>query len=285
MVEGYRMPYKTLLLHVDSGPHSRPRTVLAANLANAHTAHLTGSALTGVSRHVHGPGGLGQHDPVVMRRQDQLRSLARDALTNFENVVHAAGVQTFTSRIIDDEVAAGMALQARYADLVIVSQFDPGTTTPGQLADFPETVILDSPCPVLVIPYAGAANGLFRSPMLAWDGSLHASRAIRGALPLLALAGRAEILICNPDDVPNGHGEEPGADLALWLARHGIAANVSERHVAGSVGEALLSIVSDLNADLLVMGAYGHSRFREAMLGGTSRTILQSMTVPVLMAH
>ena len=174
---------------------------------------------------------------------------------------------------------------ARYADLAVIGQFDPSTPVPGMMPNFVETVALNSGRPVLVVPYAGEASGEFRRPLVAWDGGLPASRAITSALPLLRQAGTIDVVIFNPHTEVGVHGEEPGADLALYLARHGIQVNVVERTVSGAIGEALLSTAADLGSDLIVMGAYGHTRFREVLLGGVTRTVLGSMTVPVLMAH
>lgn len=283
------MTYQTLLLHVDPTPRSSSRTQVAARLAQAHSAHLVGAAMTGVSRHVFGQGGFDPADPVFARQLGQLRDQGRTALKAFEASVAAAGVESFESRLLDDDVAGGITLQARYADLSVIGQFDPDHATPGLLPEFPGSVVLGSPGPVLVLPYAGGFDegfsGRFRRPLVAWDGSLQASRAIHGALPLLAGAGQAEILIFNPDASANGHGQEPGADLALYLARHQIGVNVTQRHIDGDAGEALLSAAADFDADLIVMGAYGHARWREIVLGGVTRTVLQSMTAPVLMAH
>jgi nucleotide-binding universal stress UspA family protein len=122
--------------------------------------------------------------------------------------------------------------------------------------------------------------------MVAWDGSLSASRAVTLALPLLLRADTVDVVVMQTADKKDDvHGEEAGADLALFLARHQIKVNVVERHIKGNRGEALLSIAADLAADLIVMGGYGHTRFRELVLGGVTRTLLNSMTVPVLMAH
>lgn len=279
------MTYKTLLLHVDPTPRSAQRASLAARLAAAHGAHLVGAAMTGISRHVFDRGGFDAADPVFSHHLDQLRAQARSALDRFESAVTAAGTVPFESRLVDDDAAGGLSIQARYADLCIMGQFDPDSMAPGALPYVAETVLLNSPAPALIIPYAGEFGGDFQRPLVAWDGSLQASRAVRGALPLLAKAGHAEVLVFNSDDAAEPHGEQPGADLALYLARHGIEVNVTERRIDGGTGEALLSAAADVDADLLVMGAYGHTRFREIVLGGVTRTVLQAMTVPVLMAH
>ncbi|HYU11246.1 MAG TPA: universal stress protein, partial [Stellaceae bacterium] len=113
-----------------------------------------------------------------------------------------------------------------------------------------------------------------------------AARAVNDAMPLLAAAEAVTVLTIDPEQGPDGHGEIPGADIALHLARHGVKAQVERTISAGiGVGNMLLSWAADLEADLLVMGAYGHSRVRELLLGGATRTVLTSMTLPVLMAH
>ena len=279
------MTYKTVLVHVDQSPRSAVRAALAAQLANAHGAHLIGAAVTGISRFVFGEGAFNPDDPVFSHHLEHLRRYARDALDAFEITAAAAGASSVEARLIDDDAAGGIALNARYADLAVVGQFDPDTGVPGMMPNFVETVALNSGRPVLVVPFAGEPSGSFRKPLVAWDGGLPASRAISGALPLLRAAGSADVVMFNPRADVQAHGAEPGADLALYLARHGIDVNVVERTMTGGIGEALLSTAADLSSDLIVMGAYGHTRFREVVLGGVTRTVLQSMTVPVLMAH
>jgi nucleotide-binding universal stress UspA family protein len=105
-------------------------------------------------------------------------------------------------------------------------------------------------------------------------------------MPLLMAADVVNVLTIDAHEAPRGHGALPGADISLHLARHGVKATI-EQTVSGdlSVGDTLLSRAADLGADLLVMGAYGHSRLRELLLGGATRTLLRSMTLPVLMSH
>jgi nucleotide-binding universal stress UspA family protein len=115
---------------------------------------------------------------------------------------------------------------------------------------------------------------------------MEAARAVAGALPILRRARQVDLAVFNPEREPyEAHGADPGADIALFLARHGIRVEVRRLTVSTPVGEALMSVAADWSSDLIVMGAYGHSRFREMMLGGATRTALQSMTVPVLMMH
>ena len=153
------------------------------------------------------------------------------------------------------------------------------------MPSFPESVVMNSVRPVLVLPSVYRFSALPSHAVVAWDGSLTAARAIAGALPLLKRAGKASLAIFNPGERPDTHGEQPGADMALYLSRQGVQVEVLIRETKNDAGEALLSLCADEGADLLVMGAFGHTRFRELLLGGATRQILDSMTVPVLMAH
>ncbi len=147
-------------------------------------------------------------------------------------------------------------------------------------------LVMSAGRPALVIPYIGAPEGFGRTVTLAWDAGREAARTVADAMPLLERAEQVHVLAVNPRSGISGHGEEPGADIALHLARHGITAEVNHTHAQDvGVGDAILSWLSDSGSDLLVMGAYGHSRLRELVLGGVTRRLLDSMTVPVLISH
>ncbi|MGH6943153.1 MAG: universal stress protein, partial [Geminicoccaceae bacterium] len=122
--------------------------------------------------------------------------------------------------------------------------------------------------------------------VVAWDASRAAARAVSDALPLLERAKSVTVVSVNPRPNLFGHGEVPGADIALHLARHGLKVEVHRLEARDiDTANAILSYVADAGCDLLVMGGYGHSRLRELVLGGVTRTMLGEMTVPVLMAH
>jgi nucleotide-binding universal stress UspA family protein len=122
--------------------------------------------------------------------------------------------------------------------------------------------------------------------VVAWDASREAARAVSDALPILEKASSVTVVTVNPRERDYGHGDVPGADIAVYLARHGVKVDVQRIDARDiDVGNMLLSHVANDSADLLVMGAYGHSRLREVVLGGATRTILGEMTVPVLMSH
>lgn len=279
------MSYKTIVVHVDRSRHVAERIRIAADIALSENAHLVGTAMTGISRYVFESGDLNQNDPMIAQRLAMLHERANQALDAFEAIASQAGVPSCERRLIDDEAGGGLSLQARYSDLVVLGQADPDEPSQGGLSDLPEHVVLNGGRPVLIVPYAGSFHSVGRRALVAWDAGLEAARAIAGALPMLKRADQVEVAVFNPKTQPRVHGEQPGADIALYLARHGLKVDVLQETTELDSGNALLSLAADCSSDLIVMGGYGHSRFREILLGGTTRTILESMTVPVLMAH
>ncbi|MCX7294067.1 universal stress protein [Janthinobacterium sp.] len=288
------MTYKTVLLHIDDSGGRAARIDAAASIAQACGGHLTGVALTGVSRLLYQNQPDLDADPNLSLHLNFLRERATRALDGFEQQVRAAGVVSFEQRVLDDEAAGGISLLARYADLVVISQYNAKDKSPSVMRDFPAYVLLHAGRPVLIVPYAPplprlAPPAAARNVLISWNASKEASRAVSAALPLLQRAEQVHVAIFDAQVHAAEHGEQPGAELLHYLARHGVDARL---HLLdgggvrrGDIGEALLSQAADLSADLLVMGAYGHSRLRETILGGVTRTILQSMTIPVLMAH
>ncbi|MET0519080.1 MAG: universal stress protein [Burkholderiaceae bacterium] len=180
------------------------------------------------------------------------------------------------------ETLAGRAL---FADLLVLGQYQPddmeAVTRP---PDCVESLLIASGKPALVLPYAGQFPTVGRRVLLAWKPTREAARAVAAALPLLRRAARIHLLI---EAERSADAPATRADLLAYLQQHGVDAPL-EVHPAletSAVGEALLSKAAEIDADLLVMGCYGHSRARELVLGGASRTVLRAMTLPVLMAH
>jgi nucleotide-binding universal stress UspA family protein len=276
------MPYKTLLVHADLSPHAAQRLRVAAELARGFEAHLVGAAMTGVSRFLYQDSSIDLTRTVLAVQMDALRSQADRALDDFDAAANSAGVASFERCLADDDPNGALAQHARYADLVVVSQADPDDAYARLFPDLPEYVMLNGGRPVLVLPYAGRFESLGSHALLAWDGSIEATHATSHALPLLKRMRKVTVAVFNPG---MDHGAQPGSDIALYLARHGIAVEVTVQPTALDVGNALLSMASDIGADLLVMGGYGHTRFRELLLGGVTATILRTMTIPVLMSH
>jgi nucleotide-binding universal stress UspA family protein len=279
------MSYKTILVHVDDDRNADTRIALAARLAMAEQAHLIGTALTGVSRFLHDTVATEVGSPDITPYLDILRQRAQRALKPFDDIVQRIGLPSVEKRLTDDEAAGGLSVQARYCDLVVLGQYDPDVNTAPVYANLAEYVVMNSGCPALIVPHTGVFNSIGERVLIAWNGSIEAAKAIRNALPLLRRAKIVEVAVFNPKTGVDGLGDQPGADIALYLARHGIKVDVMQEKTDTDVGTALLSLAAGLHSDLLVMGCYGHSRFREILLGGATRSILHSMTVPVMMSH
>lgn len=282
------MSYKTILVHVDKSKHSAERVKLAAAIALNEDAHLIGAAPTGVSRYIYQAGMLGDGAGFTAHLEahmEVLRQQGKEALQEFEKTVQRMGVNSFESHLVDDEAGAGVSLQAHYSDLVVIGQTDLEDPSPATLPDFPEYVVINSGRPVMIVPYAGQFDTVGKRVLVAWDASTSATRAVTAAIPLLKRADIVEVLVFNADDQGDAHGEQPGADIALYLARHNIRVNVVRQKSKIDIGNALLSAATDFASDLIVMGGYGHSRLREFVLGGATRGMLASMTVPTLMSH
>lgn len=279
------MSYKTILVHLDESKHTEERIRIAAHIAINEGAHLIGVAMTGVSRFIYQSAHIGNGDPNLAIHLDFLRERARGVLENFEQSVIQLGVSSFEKRLVDDEAGAGVSIQGRYSDLIILGQYDPDEAFPATLSDFPEYVMLHSGRPVLIIPYTGHFESIAKKVLISWDASREATRAVTDAIPLLRKAQIVQVAVFNPSSAADEHGEQPGADIALFLARHNINVEVIPQQTEIDIGNALLSLANDQNSDMIVMGGYGHARFREMILGGVTHTLLKTMTAPVLISH
>jgi len=137
----------------------------------------------------------------------------------------------------------------------------------------------------LIVPSKGEFSHVGKKVLISWDASRGATRAVTDAIPLLQHADVVQVAVFNAEERVTAHGEDPGADLALYLARHGIKVEVLQQQTVRDVGGALLSLAIELGTDLIVMGGYGHSRFRQMLLGGVTRSVMAGMTIPVMMSH
>ncbi|HZT89978.1 MAG TPA: universal stress protein [Stellaceae bacterium] len=186
----------------------------------------------------------------------------------------------------ESDMTNGIADVARVYDLLILGQATPQAESDRLAALRPEDIVLDCGRPVLLVPFAGEFDEVGRRVLIAWNGSREATRALHDALPLLA--GAEAVTVIEVDRVASDAGEAAlgAGEVAEFLNRRGLPAR-SEAAASGdvSVPDLLLSRAADLGADLVVMGSYGRSRLSEAVLGGVSRSIFQTMTVPVLMSH
>jgi nucleotide-binding universal stress UspA family protein len=279
------MDYKTILVHLDRGARRSERVGLALTLAGRHDAHLVG--LFAISE-LRVPTYV-RSDPtgaLIAAQNRQRAEAAAEAEAAFRAAARTRSGLRTEWRISGAEALDAVRLNARYADLVVVGQRDREAEDEAGIApEFVDELVLSCGRPVLIVPYAGRFPDVGRKALVAWNASAEAARAIADALPLLARAERVNVIVFDTGK-RGDHGEEPGADIALYLARHGVKATVSRYGSPDvDVGSQILSRAADMAADLIVMGAYGTSRMRELVLGGVTRTILESMTAPVLMSR
>jgi len=281
------MAYKNLLVVLDADQSSRGRISYAAALAAHLNAHLVGLYLTvsSLTRDEYALLDIGILDISFFSDPAKSREETEKTHALFEEVTARQGVSA-EWRTASGYPAGMAAMHGRYADLIVMGQLDAYDSQAGLLRARPEEVTMLAGRPVLVVPFTGHFERLGARVLVGWDVSREAARAVGDAMPLLARAEAVTVLTIDAEQSPFGHGEIPGADIALYLARHGVKAEVARTVSVGiGIGNTLLSRAADYEANLLVMGAYGHSRVRELLLGGTTRTVLTSMTLPVLMSH
>ncbi|WP_036166732.1 universal stress protein [Massilia sp. 9096] len=280
--------YKTILVYIDGGPHQSSRLRAAAMLADAHGAHLVGSAATGISwmdfALLTGSAGA----PIPADDFTALRESAAERLRAFTVQAAALGVASYEARPVEDIADYALLMQSRYADLIVLSQDDDASPRAGlgaRVRGLPERVALHGVRPVLLVPGAWQGAVLPGTAVVGWDGGMCALRAMQAALPLLQAADGVKLALVNPNELSELHGEEPGADMALYLARHGVKVEVVVERTRATVGDALAGIARNCGAGLMVSGAYGHSRLREWVLGGATRELLERAPAPLLLAH
>jgi nucleotide-binding universal stress UspA family protein len=274
--------YKTLLVHVDATERATARVRAASLLGQRFDAHV--AAVYSVASPLYSEPFVADGGAFVaqelLRFQEKKDEQAR---ASFERLAPSLGAPVEWRSDAGDP-AAVVCEHARYADLVVVGQYEEdqaNDVTP----DFVGRVILGSGRPVLVVPYAGTVSTIGQRIMIAWNARREAGRAITDALPLLRQAEDVQITTFNakPGDAD---GDVPGAEVAAYLARHGVRATVSGACSKElGVGQQILSRADEFGSDLIVMGGYGHSRAFEYVMGGVTRSMLSSMTVPVLFSH
>jgi nucleotide-binding universal stress UspA family protein len=274
---------KDLVVNLTVGADRDPAVQFAISIAARFEAHIAGIAFA--------------YDPVITptvmdglsanwvdAQRAENRAAAQEAVDRFEAAAKREGLSA-EHRIIEANLGRAATVFGRIArcfDLAVVGQTDPERVLPDDLLI--EAALFESGRPVVVVPYIQKEGLKLDHVLVCWDGSHNAARAIADSLPFLAQGKKAEIVMVASGERKTD--ELPGADLGEHLARHDLNVEV-KRLVAADVdiGNVILSYVADCGADFIVMGGYGHSRLREFVLGGATRGMLQSMTVPVLMAH
>jgi nucleotide-binding universal stress UspA family protein len=273
---------KDLVVNLSLGAHD-PAGDFAISIADAFNAHVLGVAFS-YEPVIPGMVMGGIPPEIIESQRRESDEKARAAVARFEASASRAGVAA-ESRIISASVS-GAAEQlgrlGRRFDLVVVGQAQRDEASAAEVVD--EGVLFDSGRPVVFVPYIQKAGLKLDRVMVCWDGSRAATRAIADAMPFLKKAKQVEIVMVSTKKPKDD--EVAGADLGQHLARHGLKVDVKRITATDTdVSSTILSYAADSSTDLIVMGGYGHSRLREFILGGVTRGLLESMTVPVLMSH
>ncbi len=260
------MTIKHILVAVSGGEGDRGRIAEAVALAQRHGAEIAALHVKPMlATYAIAPGG---EMPLALieaqQRETEDRAHAVEAMVRSEAAKAGMTIEWYAE---EGNEAGHAGIRARYSDLVIASP------------DLAHDLVFTSATPVLAFPDQ-ATPGAPRRALIAWNGSREATHAVRDALPLMEGTDPVVLVVDPPD------GKPIGADLARSLGRHGLKVEVHERRSESrSVGDMLLEEAHSVGADLLVMGAYGHSRFREWVLGGATETALKDAKIPVLLSH
>jgi nucleotide-binding universal stress UspA family protein len=278
------MSYKTILVHLNDPRRAEALLEQATRLAARFNAHLIGlhvyaSVPAAPIAVPYGTQVLGSIAAAERKQTEELEATFARMTANQPFVSEWRAV-----KVPHVDLASVVMDHGRAADLIIAGQTDPDWDL-APLLDFPERLALESGRPVLIVPYIGRYPEVGRNVVIAWKAGRESARAVFDALPLLRNADTVQILEIKErgDDRP---ALAPDTSIAAALARHGIKPTV-RTSIAGdiSVGDEILSRIVDMGADLLVLGAYGHSRMREMVFGGVTRHIFRHMTVPTLLSH
>jgi len=279
------METRNILVVIENAAVVPQRIALAAALATRFGARLAGFFASGypIMASYGDVSGWSQLVDAYMEAQRREAAAAGAAFREALNRDKLQGEWIFREA---DETGSAIAEAALY-DLVVIGQPNPDAGLSGAIGLRPEEIVLSCGRPVLVVPYAGTFPDIGRRVLVAWNGSRESTRALHDAMSLMADAEAVTVIEIDPPAPGVAAPAASAAQVAAALVRRGIAAKPETETTSGdiSVEDLLLSRANDLDADLLVMGAYGHSRMREFVLGGVSRSIFRHMTLPVLMTH
>lgn len=275
------MPLKDLMMVIDPGPQGVHIDEFTLSLAQSYDAHVT--AIGHAAQIIAPVSFVGDYPyDLLVEAVEEARTAAEQAYARLQQAT-PAGVETEFRMLegLSGEIQANIGRVARNFDMTIIRQSAPDE--PDFAYQTLISLLFSSGQPAFVLPYIHKGPAKLDKALIAWDGGMVAARAVAGALPLLQSAKSVEVVsISNPDDA---QADIPGLGITHHLARHGINCELKQLTPGEDIGTTLLSHAADINADFLVMGCYGHSRLREFVVGGTTRTILNSMTIPMLTAH
>lgn len=278
------MKFRTILVHLDHSSRTGARAAVAARWARAHESHLVGLVPTGLYDGIIPADAIrtGMND-YIAESAAYLRRRAEAIAQEFRSGIAGSPPVSYEVRLADGATVDAVVRHGYASDLVVLGPSDGSNREDTTVRALAEQVVMEAGRPVLVVPSGGAPEELPKNVVVAWDGSRESAVALRWALPALRDA-RVTLLSLHRRDEDNAQ-LLLAPEMAQFLLRHGVRADAVSELTTIDVADALLSQVSDLSADLLVMGGYSHSRLRERILGGVTRHVLAQMTVPVLMAH
>lgn len=273
------MAIRNILLHAFEGEAGNTVRDVAFGLAQKHDSHV--SALSIVDN-TPIPAYVVPYVPVNLSDTyiEEARKTAENVETQTRAEAEKQGVR-LDWNYEEGDLCGHMNVHARYADICVVGQGTGSDVPVGPANLLPDELILGSGRPVLIVPYGYKTDGLGKKILVAWNGSAQATRAVHDAMPLLQNADNVRIL-----SVGGPENHLPGAEIGAHLAQHNVNAEAHHAVEDGlSTAETIAENVSDWGADMVVCGAWGHSRLRETVLGGVTRHLLRNMTVPVVMSH
>jgi len=280
------MTFKSLLVLLDDELPCITRTQTAIRLARQLDCHLVGLAPTGLLDLPAVPGSAAAISEFAATAWDALRDQAERVADRFRHDCRTAGLTSYEAIIDEADRARSLIRHAHCNDLTLLTQADPDAPRYRAASELVETVVLHNARPTLILPHSGRFEQLGTRALVAWDDSREAARAVADALPLLRAATDVRLATWPEADNGERHSLQSRLDAAHgWLARHGIDAQAQIEPASSSIASALLARATEWRSDLIVMGAYGHARWAERLLGGATRGLLRSMTVPVLMSH
>lgn len=278
--------FKDLVVPITASAGDLDALNLAIDLATSHQAHLSVLEMVNLPLPAASPWGLmpdmGMSDIYGTLRSHGAINVAR-LKARLDKETISTEVRLIESLFVEPPQMAAHC--AHYADLTVVAGSIGDTAEAAVTHAYFGSLLLESGRPVLVVPPRCKVPMPPRRIVIAWRPTREATRAVHDALPLLRQAEAVDLLVVNPVDGERGDGEQPGADIATHLARHGVKTNVVIRQSHGAVSATLLEHAREMRADLLVAGGYGHSRVREWAFGGVTRELLIAASIPVFYSH
>ncbi|MDM0107737.1 universal stress protein [Variovorax sp. J22R24] len=276
----------TILVHLDHSEHCAVRTGLAATLARQHGSHLIGLIPTGLyDGSIPAAAIAGKGSEFMAASADYLRARAEAVAHVFREQIQGDTPLSFDVRLVEEPSVDSVIRHGRTSDLVVVGQADRKEGDAMTSGSLPEQVVIHSGRPALIVPRKCHSREFAKNVLVGWDGTREAAMALRDSVPLLARAANVVLMsVTKPGETTEASSYLVPQTLA-WLERHGVRAKAEEHAAATGITDLLLSGAARIDADLIVIGGYGHARVREIVLGGVTREILDRMSVPLLMAH